>query len=500
MDERPKGFKASKKPTVIESDSQGGRSTTLHLKKTQEKTVQKNKSSSSFKNTSKKGLHKTFGKSARSSDSHLATVLSISAEILGNVCNHADLGTELDNKFNTPDDKQQAPAARAGVLSVCYGAMREWGSITAIIKKLSRHPVTDVTLLGLLGAAVYRLRSRPAAAYATVDQAVMAAKKLKLPHGLVNAVLRSYLRQKDNLEEMVRASKDDETRWNFPTWWLKKLQDAYPNQWEAIVEASNAPPPMTLRVNTQHKSVENYLQCLAEAQIDALKLTKSAILLKTPVPVDMLPGFDKGWVSVQDESAQMAAFLLDAKSGDRVLDVCAAPGGKTGHILEIANVNMTALDIDSKRLQKVKDNLVRLGFFGNENITLLAANGEEPGSWWDGNQFDKILVDAPCTGSGVVRRHADSKWSRSMADITIATQRQAQLLRAVWPLLKSGGRLLYATCSVFPEENEGTVDGFLKEEPTAKRILIEGKPFIQRLPTEKHDGFFYALLERKAKN
>jgi len=275
----------------------------------------------------------------------------------------------------------------------------------------------------------------------------------------------------------------------------------YPSHWQSMLETGNQHPPMTLRLNAQKISADDYLQLLAQQSIDATLLGTQAIILGKPIPVEKIPGFVEGNVSVQDYGAQLAAPLLDAMPNMRVLDACCAPGGKTGHILEMAVVNMTALDNDEARLQRVQSNLDRLHLKAN-----LLAGDASASSWWDGQAFDRILADVPCSASGIVRRHVDIKWLRREADIASFTAQQAKILPNLWQMLAKGGKLLYVTCSVFHEENQGQVDKFLQNNADAVQLpftLPQAQSHTeitqmngQLVPSNAHDGFFYALLQK----
>jgi 16S rRNA (cytosine967-C5)-methyltransferase len=301
----------------------------------------------------------------------------------------------------------------------------------------------------------------------------------------VNGVLRNYLRQRESL--LAAAAADDQTAQQHPRWWLAKLRRAYPQDWQRIVAAGNTQPPMTLRVNQRSLTPADYVARLETVGLAARSLGQSALQLLKPVPVDALPGFFEGLVSVQDAGAQRAAELLDPAPGERVLDACAAPGGKTAHLLERADVDLLALDIDASRTRRIEENLRRLGL----KATLRVADCSAVDQWWDGRPFDAILADVPCSASGVVRRHPDIKWLRREGDIRRFAHTQTAILDALWPLLKPGGRLLYATCSVFSEENGAQIDAFLVRQPGAERLSEE-----QLLPQEEHDGFYYALLRK----
>jgi 16S rRNA (cytosine967-C5)-methyltransferase len=279
------------------------------------------------------------------------------------------------------------------------------------------------------------------------------------------------------------------------------LKTQYPNDWQGMLTVGNQHPPMSLRVNVQKVSAVDYLQLLVRSEIDAVQVGAQAVVLTKPIAVEKIPGFTDGVVSVQDYGAQLAAHLIDAQAGMRVLDACCAPGGKTGHILELANVQMTALDSDEVRLQRVQGNLARLNLKAN-----LLVGDASATDWYDGSPFDRILADVPCTASGIVRRHVDIKWLRREADVASFAAQQAKILPTLWQMLAKGGKLLYVTCSVFKEENQDQIDQFLMKHSDATQLSIDNVLDSthqnithmqgQLIPSNSHDGFFYALLQK----
>ena len=383
----------------------------------------------------------------------------------------------------------ELPATRAAVQEIVYGVLREFARGPAILAHLMTKPLTHVETQTLLLAALYRLETRPEATHTVVDQAVKAAGELAggVFKGLVNGVLRNFLRQRETL--LAQLAGNDEVRFQHPSWWLARVRRTFPEQWPTMTAAGNGLPPMTLRVNGRRGTRDAYLERLAEAGLVARAVGIAGVTLATPVAVEALPGFAQGDVSVQDAGAQRAAELLAPNNGLRVLDACAAPGGKTAHLLELANVDLLALDIDAQRARRVEDNLRRL----NLQATVQIADCAAVTAWWDGRPFDAILADVPCSASGVVRRHPDIKHLRRESDIRRFAATQATILDALWPLLKPGGKMLYATCSVFVEENGGQIDAFLYRHPDAERASEE-----QLLPDPEHDGFYYALLVKRA--
>jgi 16S rRNA (cytosine967-C5)-methyltransferase len=387
----------------------------------------------------------------------------------------------------------QPLAGRATVQDMCYASLREYGELAAMRDALLTKPLTDSVVACLLVVALRQVRARPDAPHTVVNEAVEAAFAVQpWARGLANAVLRNYLRQVDSLAD--KLASNPVAQWNYPQWWIDKVALAYPQHWQDLLAAGNQHPPMTLRVNTQHGSTLNYLECLQDEGIAAQQVGVSALQLAQPCAVSALPGFATGRVSVQDAGAQLAAMLLDVQDGQRVLDACAAPGGKTGHILELADVQLTALDNDEARLVRVRENLARLQL----NATLLVGDAAQPGRWWDEVAYDRILADVPCSASGVVRRHPDIKWLRRPDDIAHFAAQQAKILTALWSCLAVGGKLLYATCSIFPEENQQQIDAFLARQSDARQLPLAGNWLTpgQLLVNDQHDGFFYALLEK----
>jgi 16S rRNA (cytosine967-C5)-methyltransferase len=373
-------------------------------------------------------------------------------------------------------------AARAAAQDILYGVLRAHGRGEFLLGRLMERPLAHAETQALLLAALYRLETREGAAPMVVDQAVAAASLFK---GVVNGVLRNFLRQRERL--LAELRQDEVAHFQHPVWWLARLRRAYPRDWQDIVAADNGPPPMSLRVNTRRMSVGDYLGRLRATGIAAEAFGSAGVRLESPLPTDRLPGFAEGWVSVQDAGAQRAAELLDPAPGERFLDACAAPGGKTAHLLERADAEVLALDIGDTRARRIEDNLKRLGLKADVRV----ADCRAAESWWDRRPFDAILADVPCSASGVARRRPDIKTLRRESDIRQFARTQSAILDALWPLLKPGGRLLYATCSVFAEENAGQIDAFLVRWADARRASEE-----RWLPDREHDGFYYALLRK----
>ncbi|MGB2833393.1 MAG: 16S rRNA (cytosine(967)-C(5))-methyltransferase RsmB [Methylotenera sp.] len=397
------------------------------------------------------------------------------------------------------------PQQRGAAQDLSYGTLRFYGQIDAYLVQLLEKPLTDDRINALLLVAIYQLLHDKADAFTVVNQAVQAVSQLKRPaaknwaKGLVNAILRNFLRQKDQLA--AKLSANEVATYSYPQWWINKLKAQYPDHWQGMLETGNQHPPMTLRLNTQKISMDDYVQLLARQAIEASAIGEQAVILTKPLPVEKIPGFTDGVVSVQDYGAQLAASLLTLTPNMRVLDACCAPGGKTGHILELADVSLTALDSDEVRLQRVQSNLDRLKLTAN-----LMVGDASSANWWDHQPFDRILADVPCTASGIVRRHVDIKWLRREADVASFVAQQAKILANLWQMLAKGGKLLYVTCSVFNEENQEQVNQFLQNNADAERLpfALPGKSLPasitqlngQLIPTTAHDGFFYALLQK----
>ena len=385
---------------------------------------------------------------------------------------------------------QEPEHLRGQVHEILYGTLRRYGEGDAILTHFVDREL-DPNVRALLLVALYRLVTSPDESHTVVNQAVDAAPLADCGKagGLINAVLRNYLRQKDRVMLAVRANPAVAAA--HPMWWLERMQGAYPDAWPAIVAANNALPPISIRINCRRTTKDELLAKLQAAGVRAETLTSpfpDALRLHQPGRIDRLPGHAEGLFSVQDPGAQRAAMILDPQEGESVLDACAAPGGKAAHLLERANIRLTALDDDPARCELIHDTLNRLGL----SARVLCGDAGRPDQWQDEKeptQYDRILVDVPCTASGVVRRHPDAKWLRRPTDISSFGRQQARILQALWPLLKSGGRLLYATCSVFPEENNSRISAFIAATPDARCESEE-----QWLPSPDCDGFYYALL------
>ena len=400
---------------------------------------------------------------------------------------------------------------RPGVQALTFHVLRQLGTARALVGRLvERKPAPPVQ--ALLCSAVALLldvsdeQGPRYPAHTLVSQAVEAARQERRTErqaAFVNACLRRFLRERDALLPAVAA--DSVARWNHPLWWIERLQREHPDHWRAILEANNQPGPMALRVNRRRVDRDAYLQALQTAGFAATPVGRDGVVLAVPQPVERLPGFADGHCSVQDAAAQLAAdLLLDGRSwtsADRVLDACAAPGGKTAHLLEQADLNLLALDVDPRRCERIQDTLQRLGL----QAAVRAADAAQPSAWWDGRAFDAILLDAPCTASGIVRRHPDVRWLRRASDVDALVTIQRALLEALWPLLKPGGRLVYATCSVFRAEGAEQVQAFLVHHTDALHRASPGHllPGLAASPGEfndnppgGYDGFFYACIDK----
>jgi 16S rRNA (cytosine967-C5)-methyltransferase len=397
---------------------------------------------------------------------------------------------------------QTSGADRSQVHELAYGTLRFLGQVRAIVAALAKHPLKDDSVAALLWVALYQLIHTTAPPHAVVDAAVRATGKLRRTsaRGLVNAILRNFLRRRVAL--MSEIASDLEARFSHPRWWLERVMRDYPQHYAAILYACNGRPPLTLRVNRRMISRDDYLQRLDDAGVAARTVGDAGITLATRSIVD-LPGYAEGWFSVQDAGAQLAAPLLAAGEGMRVLDACAAPGGKTMHVAELAAVQLTAIDVEPERVARLRENLSRMRL----DARVITADAVAVETWWDGALFDRILLDAPCTASGVVRRHPDAKWTHRESDVDSFVGQQRQLLEALWPCLAPGGLLLYVTCSIFRAENDEQITAFAERHGDALRgdITFPGGCTSvggQLLPAppgaaHNHDGFFYALLRKK---
>ncbi|WP_213298280.1 16S rRNA (cytosine(967)-C(5))-methyltransferase [Paraburkholderia sacchari] len=482
----------------------------------------------------------------------LAFALDTAAHIVGVVRAGAALPAALTSTFAALPHEFSA-VARGAVQDIAYRTMRRLGTVDWLIKqRVSKAPPPPV--MNLLACALALLVDDEAHAaytpFTVVDQAVRAIgarRDIAFAKGLVNAVLRGFLRERESA--LAAAQADEVARWNYPQWWIDAIRRAWPDRWQAILEAGNTQGPLTLRVNARRASTSDYLQRLADENIAAAQIGEHAVRLATPLPVDRIPGFMAGDVSVQDAGAQIAAQIMGVRDGMRVLDACAAPGGKSGHLLELADIDLIALESDATRAARISENFARLGFAADETNNQVSdqANDEAdndapqparrarvvigdagaPESWFDGAPFDRILADVPCSASGIVRRHPDIRWLRRQSDIVALAQEQRRIVEALWALLKPGGELLYVTCSIFPEEGEAQASWFESTHADAVRLDAPGQllPATDGAPaggaqsgaasvarrdaqvqndarpvpdrTADHDGFFYARFQKR---
>ncbi len=429
--------------------------------------------------------------------------MNLSAVIIEKVLSGYSLTSQLTsvNEFERPT-----------VQALTFHSMRYLGWATSISKKLVKNfpnKLFECLLLLTLTLLKKKIGTENNNAnlfadipiynqYTVVDQAVHAAcncLKLKQYKNLLNAVLRRYLRKENTWVE-----KNLEAKWNHKDWWIKLLKNSYPGQWKRILNSANFFSPLTLRINSRRACQEEIFQLFSEKGFISELIGESAIAILTPKPINSLPGFDQGLWSVQDFGAQIAVPLLEVKNGMHVLDACAAPGGKTAHFLELADVDLLAVDIKRNRLNFVRENLVRLGL-NSKKVCLKASDVSILEDWWNGSYFDAVLADVPCTASGIVRRHPDIRWIRNRNDIRHIVKRQKSILESLWKTVIPGGKLLYSTCSIFPDEGEKQASDFCKNHKDAIRLDAPG----QILPIEssespckfvKHDGFFYALFSK----
>lgn len=424
----------------------------------------------------------------------------IAARVIDAVTNGHSLAVCLPEAL----DKINEPRDRAFVQALCYGVCRYYFRLDVVLSHLMQKPMkakdSDVHALMMVG--LYQLMNMQIPPHAAVSETVNAVTALKKPwaRGLVNAVLRSWLREKDNLNAVIET--DEEAQYMHPAWWIAAIRKAWPEQWQEILTANNMHPPFSLRVNQRHDSRDDYLMTLAEQGLMAHsnQAVQHGIILEKPVAVELLPGFYAGHVTVQDGAAQLAAELMQLSKGQRVLDACAAPGGKLTHILEIQpDAEVVAVEKDKERMASIQENLQRLSL----QAKVICADAGELSSWWDQKPFDRILLDAPCSASGVIRRHPDIKLLRQPADIRALAEEQYRLLSTLWQTLTPGGLLVYSTCSIFPEENVAVIKKLITSHADACEEKIQAYWGLaceygrQILPgMMEMDGFYYACLRK----
>ncbi|MGF1701846.1 16S rRNA (cytosine(967)-C(5))-methyltransferase RsmB [Photobacterium makurazakiensis] len=409
-----------------------------------------------------------------------------------------DQGQSLSNAL--PAAQQDIKERDHALLQeICYGVLRWLPRLESVTNQLMDKPLKGKQRVfhHLILVGLYQLGYMRIPAHAAVAETVNATKNLKKPQlrGLINAILRNYQRQQDTLDQ--QAISHDAGRYGHPSWLLKLLKSSYPEQLEAIVEANNTKAPMWLRVNRQHHGRDSYRALLTAEGIetDIHPEAPDALKLHKPCDVTLLPGFADGWVSVQDAAAQLSVEYLQPQAGELILDCCAAPGGKTAHIMERQpTTQVVAIDCDDNRLKRVHENLQRLKL----DAKVLCADARYPEEWWQGEKFDRILLDAPCSATGVIRRHPDIKWLRRADDIEALAQLQSEIVDAMWHQLKPGGTLVYATCSITPQENSEQVKAFLERTSGAELVGSDrNNPGRQILPGEHDmDGFYYAVIKK----
>lgn len=406
------------------------------------------------------------------------------------------------------------PDLRPSAQALAFYAMRHWGQAKAMRRTLVEREPPSATMYALIGLSLLLLdvsiraekeTLRPGTpvygAHTLVDQAVEATQWHRSTasfKGLVNAVLRRFQRERGQVLEQIES--DLEARWNHPRWWIESLKKSYPEDWERLLETANAHPPLALRVNRRATTREAVQQAFEAQGIASIAFGPVGLVLSEPRPITSLPGYAEGWWSVQDAGAQLAAPMLGISDGMQVLDACAAPGGKTAHLLELAKPDLTALDVDAERLERVHQNLKRLGLM-RRGIRLVAESAIKTHVWWDGKPFDAVLADLPCTASGVVSRHPDIRWLRRAQDVPQTAKLAREILDSLWSVVAPGGKLLMVTCSIFPEEGELQAQAFSARHVQAERLVAPGQ-LLPHLPDAEHpagyDGFFYALFTRRA--
>lgn len=411
------------------------------------------------------------------------------------------------------------PAAlRPATQALAFHTMRYLGWAQAVKAELITRTPSNATLDALVTVAIALLKPTDAASkaamidfataampayapYTVVDQAVQAADgraDLFPFKGLINGSLRRFLRERQEIERHI--GRNAEAKWNHPQWWVDLVRNTYPQQWEAILAGAQTGAPLSLRVNVRQASRDQVLEAFAQAEVQASAVGETGIVLARPRPVTQLPGFREGWWSVQDMGAQTAAPLLAVTDGMRVLDACSAPGGKAAHLLELADIELLALDADAARLARVGENLDRLGL-NSDKVSLQAADAADLDAWWDGKPFDAVLADVPCTASGIVRRHPDIRWLRRQEDVARTARLQRTILDSLWKTVAPGGSLLYVTCSIFPAEGVRLALDFERRHQDAVRKEAPGQMLPVTDPTapeHDRDGFFYALFAKRA--
>jgi 16S rRNA (cytosine967-C5)-methyltransferase len=406
-------------------------------------------------------------------------------------------GTNLDTAFENVFRNVKGLEHKSQTKAITYGALRHMGQSKYLIKSLVRKKIENRLVESLIHVALFQLSHESHNDFTIVDQAVEAAKKIDLrKSNFVNAVLRNFLRNKDTLTK--EFLEQEEGQFNYPIWWIQKVKKQYKSNWKNILNIGNGHPPMTIRVNKRKIIMKEYKELLKENEISFIALANEGLILKDAKNIKDIPGFENGLFSVQDFGAQLASVLLDLKNDYLVLDACAAPGGKTTSMLENSNINLIALEKNTQRARKIIENLKRLKL----EATVITQPLDNRNKWWNKKQFDRILLDVPCSASGIVRRHVDMKWLRRLSDLEKFADMQLDLLNNAWPLLKPQGKLLYVTCSIFKEENEEVILKFCDNRQNVKRGKLKFPKNIQHvknqlIPSKDHDGLYYEILEKK---
>ncbi len=382
------------------------------------------------------------------------------------------------------------------IKDMVYGAIRDLGKSYFYINKLVKNKIQNRCLESLLHVVFFQINNSRSNDFTLVNQAVDAAKRIDhKKSSFINAVLRNFLRNKNNLQKQL---KDNESAmYSYPNWWIEKVKEQYPKNWKTILDVGNQHPPQALRINLRKIGVKEYSRLLNENGIDYKLVGGECLIINKPMEVSKIPGFLDGKISIQDFGAQLAAHIIDLKKDQKVLDACSAPGGKACHMLELNTIKLLAVESDKRRIIKIEDNIKRQGL----KVNILNKKISRQNEWWDKQHFDRILLDVPCSASGIIRRHVDIKWLRRINDLKKFGDNQLILLKSVWPMLKKNGKLLYVTCSIFEEENRNIIEKFIKESNNVSELNINFPSNIihiknQLLPSDNHDGLFYALLQK----
>ena len=407
------------------------------------------------------------------------------------------LGKNLDKSFELIFKKYINNIENVSqIKDMVYGAIRDLGKSNFYIDKLVKNKIENKCIESLLHIVLFQICHARSNNFTLVNQAVEASKKIDYKKSsFINAVLRSFLRNKDVLQKELKLNLS--AFYSYPKWWIDKVKEQYPENWQVILDIGNQRPPLTIRINKRKIKFKEYSKILDKEKINYTSVAGECLILDKAREVNKIPGFLDGMVSIQDFGAQLAAHIIDLEDNQKVLDACSAPGGKACHMLELKEIQLLAVESDKKRIMKIHDNLKR------ENLTakILHEKVAAKNEWWDKQYFDRILLDVPCSASGIVRRHVDIKWLRRTNDFKIFSNNQLELLRAVWPMLKKKGKLLYITCSIFEEENRNVIERFKQDLNNISELKITFPSNVvhinnQLIPSNNHDGLFYALLKK----